>query len=78
MDLDGCRADTTAGSNPTREEVYTRRAQSIGILIVWMQTQLARGFISEISILTLSVLPSSTVHLPVSAVSEAKFLSACP
>ena len=44
MDLDGCRADFTAGTSPTRKEVYARRAQQIGILIVWMQTQLARGF----------------------------------
>ena len=44
MDLDGYRADFTAGSSPTRKEVYARRAQSIGILIAWMQTQLAQGF----------------------------------
>ena len=48
MDLDGCRADTTAGSNPTRKEVYARRAQQIGTLIGWMQVELARGEINEI------------------------------
>ena len=48
MDLDGCRADTTAGSSPTRKEIYARRAQQIGFLIGWVQIKLARGLISEI------------------------------
>lgn len=57
MDLDGRRADFTAGSSPTRKEVYARRAQQIALLIGLMQTLLARVIISEIIALSVSVVP---------------------
>lgn len=75
MDLDGRRPDLASRTSPSCKEVHPRLAQPSGILIEWMQTLFGRDSINEIISLSASAVPSSTIHLPVSAASKAKLLS---